>query len=601
MNPSNKLYQSALILLALLFSMQVGLYVWMAPRGFDFTDESYYFLNYLYWSKLIGTSSFFGAYFGLPFRMLGESIPAVRIFSLLLLLASSAFFTRECFGHASRRDRYTSKTPWAFVVVGMAASLFYFGYLSTLRAPSYNLLALCSMLVATGLLFRILEERALFINVRLTIFIYGLAIGACGLGKATSGLLLVFVHVIFFAFTNRNWRTSHLIELVAFSLAGVGLNVVVLQLADPDWFKALIEGVKFSALDGTHNLTSTFNSLRWEIKRLVLGYLPWALGVAIVFSLLVRWLAPLMSIAVSALAVVLVTSCVIGLIWGPALVWMPLIGLTVLLLWSIEALGRKPFCIAWSDFRDMALMALLFVLPVAFSFGTNMPLLTHSQLAAVFPITAVLLQLNRLVRCGILAPPALIVCLAVLCVPTLVIQVRAASDVQYTYRQLSSLGAQALPVRLGAADNTLLVDATTRETLQSVIVAARGVGLTTGQAIMDFTGDGPGLIYALGAQPLGLAWLSGGYAGSQAIAAEVVNHLTAKELQNAWLLTSVNNPRAINNWKELLDTRLGPSHHELVSTVTYRAPYHWGIDAPDNISVQFWRPLRLENIEAPRR
>ena len=153
--PIRKLGWRAMLPLLALLLAQVGLYVWMAPRGFDFTDESFYFLNYPYWRDLIGTVSFFGAFFEWPFRMLSQSVPAIRIFSLLLLLASSAFFTREVLGYVSRRDDSTSETPWAFVAVGMAASLFYFGHLSTLRAPSYNLLALCSMLLATGLLLRL--------------------------------------------------------------------------------------------------------------------------------------------------------------------------------------------------------------------------------------------------------------------------------------------------------------------------------------------------------------------------------------------------------------------------------------------------------------
>lgn len=92
---------------ALMLLMQVALYVWMAPHGFDFTDESYYFLSYLYWHELLGTTSFFGAYFELPFRLLGERVSAIRIFSLLILLASSAFFVREVLRYASRRETVT--------------------------------------------------------------------------------------------------------------------------------------------------------------------------------------------------------------------------------------------------------------------------------------------------------------------------------------------------------------------------------------------------------------------------------------------------------------------------------------------------------------
>jgi hypothetical protein len=658
--PLSELGSRAALALFVLLLAQVGLYVWMAPRGFDFTDESYYFLNYLYWRDLIGTMSFFGAYFEWPFRMLGQSVPAIRIFSLLLLLASSAFFTREVLRYVSRRDGSTSGTPWAFVVAGMAASLFYFGPpLSTLRAPSYNLLALGSMLVATGLLLRVLEQSSQVANARLTMFCYGLAIGACGLGKASSGVMLVLLHALFFVLANRDWRLRHLIEFLALSLAGVSLNFVVLQLAHPQWLEELREGVALVSMDGSHNLLGSVNSFRWKIQALapiflawavgsavivalwvrwtvrfrrtalsalvvvlvggsVLGliktmdgshnllgsvnsfrwkiqalapiFLPWALGAGVVVALWARWIIRSRRTALSALVVVLVGGSVLGLIWGPKHWWLPLLGLAVLLLWSVEGFSRKPFRLVRGDLTNFALMALLLALPVAFSFGTGMPLLEHSQMAAVFAITALLLRLLRLARLGILAPPALVVCLAALCLPTLVTQLRAATDVHYTYRQLSALGEQAKPVRLGAANNTLLVDAATRETLESVIGAARAAGLTPGRAILDFTGDGPGLIYALGGRPLGTAWLLGGYPGSQTIAAHVVEKLPVQALRNAWLLSSDNNPRAIKGWQQSLNARLGPDAHELVATVHIRAPYRWGENAPDSLSVQIWKP-----------
>jgi len=149
----------ALPVFALLL-VQVGLYVWMAPRGFEFSDESLYLPGYLYWRDLLGTVSFYAAHLEFPFRMLGQSVAAIRIFTLVLLLASSAFFLREALCYWLRRQGSGRKTPWAVVAVGMAASLFYFGDLRTLRAPSYNLLTLCSMLVSTGSLLRLLNPAS---------------------------------------------------------------------------------------------------------------------------------------------------------------------------------------------------------------------------------------------------------------------------------------------------------------------------------------------------------------------------------------------------------------------------------------------------------
>lgn len=596
MKSSDEQHWSALLLPVVLLLAQVCLYVWMAPRGFEFTDESFYLLNYLYWHDLIGTVTFFGAYFALPFQMLGQSVQAMRILSLLLLLSSSGLFTWEAIGYFSRRDGLTRRVPWSFVVTGMAASLFYFDTMSTLRAPSYNLLTLCSMLVATGILLRMLERDIQFTNERLAIFCYGLAIGACILGKVTSGLLLMLFHLLFFGLANRDWRLRHLLEFLILFLAGVSLNFFMLQWAQPNWMEVMREGVTITSLDGSHNLVHMVNSFQREIKAVAPIFIGLALGSGVVIVMAVRWIVPFCRTILSALVVAIVGGCVLGLILGPYNWRLPLLSLAVLLIWSLEGLSREPFHLAIRyDLKDLTLMALLFTLPIAFSFGTgtSIPLLKHSQMAMVFPLVALLLRLMRLIRVGILTFPALVFCLAAISLPTLVIQTRAATDVHYTYRQLSALGKQAMPVHLGAADDTLMVDAATQKTLKSVISTARAAGLMPGKTILDFTGDGPGLIYALGERPLGLAWLCGGYAGSHAIAAHVINRLTMQQLRDTWLLSSENNPRAIKGWQQMLNARLGIDAHELAATLYIQAPYSWGKDAPERISVQLWKPIVL--------
>jgi hypothetical protein len=581
-----------LVLISALLLTQVGLYLWMAPRGFDFSDESYYFLNYLYWRDFIETSTFFGAYFELPFRLLGQSVTASRIFSLMLLLASSAFFTRETLAFYCRGG--PSKTPslLAFILTGMAASLFYFSYLSTLRAPSYNLFTLCSMLVATGLLLQLLSVGLQAAFAPAIMLCYGLAVGACLLCKATSGMLLVLIHAMFFALVNRAWQWPRLLQLLIFVLVGIGLNFIVLQWAHPHWLDALREGVKFKNMDGSHNLFDLLNSVRWEIQNIAVTFLIWIVGASAVVVAVVRFTVPFRRIALSVLVAALIIGFAAGLIWGPNYMWLPFLFLLVMLLCGIEVLCREPMGLGKSDVTDVGLIALLFILPLAVSFGTNMPVLKHSQLAAVFPIAALLLRLHRLVHLNLLARSALVICLAALCIPTLAIQVRAATDVHYAYRQLSPLGAQTLRVQLGSSGNTLLVDAATRDSLQSIIGAAQSVGLSPGKTVLDFTGDGPGLLFVLGARPLGVAWLWGGFPGSEAIAANVVASVTEEELRGAWLLSSTNNPVAIKDWQQLLSSRLGPNSHVLATTLYVQAMYRlpWKEAPPKNIAIQIWRP-----------
>lgn len=574
--------------LFLLF-LQAGLYVWMAPRGFEFTDESYYFLNYLYWRDFVGVVSFFGAYFEWPFRILGQNIAAIRIFGLLILLGSSAFFIREVFSYISQHGKVLTKTSLPSVVVGMATSMFYFGYLSTLRAPSYNLLALCSMLLATGLLLNLLKHATQ--PKTGVMLLYGLTIGACGLGKPSTGVLLVFLHALFFAFANRNWQPRFLGKLVTLSLVGASFNFMLLQWAHPQWLALIKEGAALFSYSEEMKLLDMVQKFGLEIIRIF----PKLIGL-FGGAILLIWLTKRFSSAHAAISTIFVTTLIGSTALGLSLMreghmslWMPLVVFTVFVLWGFEVSQRKGVRWTKADRVDLLLIGLLLALPFAFSFGTSMPLLGHSQKAAIFAVTAILIRLYRIHQQGIISNLVIGLCLAVLCLPTLVIQMKAALDVQYTYRQLSALGKQTIPYRL-STNNTILVDSKTHDTLSAINKAALAAGYKPGQTVLDFTGDGPGLVFAIGGRPLGLPWLLGGYSGSEVWAVRMLEKLSAQDIQNAWILSSNDNPRAIKGWQKLLSGRLSPDSHLLEATVLVHTPYRWGENTPGNLHVQIWKP-----------
>ena len=237
-------------------ALQVGLYLWMAPRGYEFTDEAFYLLNFLYWRDLPANASLFGAFFEFPFRLLGCSISAVRILGLVMLLASGAFFAREALRFGRGNATVHSSFDSLYIVAGTSASLFYFSSFGTLRVPSYNSLVLCSMLVATGLLLRILasSETSSRVGRRLTFVAYGTAIGICGLSKATSGGLVVLCHALFFTLASRHKRSIHLSEIIGFASLGVAINFVALQIAAPDWIAAFVEGIAMASIVNERSL-----------------------------------------------------------------------------------------------------------------------------------------------------------------------------------------------------------------------------------------------------------------------------------------------------------------------------------------------------------
>lgn len=594
---------------------QLLLYVLMAGRGFDFSDESFYFLSYLHWRDFAANISFFGAFFEWPFRALGQSVAAMRLLSVLLLLGSAWQLARAALAHAGRLRGLAPDPAWPLVLSSMAAALLYFSFLASLRAPSYNLLALCAMMLATGLLLRILDAAAAAAAAAAgrssgaagraqaaRLLAYGFSLAVCGLAKGSSGALLMLGHLAYFAARHRDWGWRTLPGLLAWSLLGLGLCFAGLQWAHSGWLASLREGLAVSQMRGGYGLMGLLKGLRWDLQRV----LPLMLAPAAVVLALAWWLprralgrARLQSQALWApgLVLLLVLACALSLMMArQALLWLPVLALAVLALGLLlqPAQAERP-----GRASLVPLLLLLLSLPLVLSFGTNMSVLAHSQTAAVFAVLALCLQLQawasgqpaqaRGLR-GLVQSSCLPVCLFLLGLPPLFYQAKAWTDAAYTYRQTSGLGRQNAPLALGPRGDVLLLDEAARDSLRQLITAARSAGLPPGQTVLDFTGDGAGLIYALAARPLGTAWAGGGYAGSEDAAARLLSGLDEDALRGSWLLASTDNPRRIQGWQQLLATRLGPDSHQLAGTVSYLAPYRWGPQSPPVISVQFWRP-----------
>ena len=64
--------------------------------------------------------------------------------------------------------------------------------------------------------------------------------------------------------------------------------------------------------------------------------------------------------------------------------------------------------------------------------------------------------------------------------------------------------------------------------------------------MIDLTGQFPGTLYALGASSIGQAWNLGGYPGSDALAAAMLQKVSCEELARAWLLAEPENPGKIS-------------------------------------------------------
>lgn len=578
--------------------VQIALYLWMAPRGFEFTDESYYYHNFLHWREFTGTVTFFGAYFEWPFRALGTSITAIRIFSLVLVLVCGAVLMHSVLRFSfqelpGRHGGLNMKAPgsWPYLVAPMASTMLYFGYLTTLRAPSYNLLSLCAMALATACLLRLVEPQAEAARARAAPFLYGLALGACLMAKATTAAMLVIAHLAFFFAVARTTPPKRFIEIFLLATLGVAVNVAVLTVQFPDWSNSLREGLNIMGMGSGHGVRDMLKGLSWDMQRMLLQAGPWLVAAGLLFALARRKLRASSHRAISLLALVLIAaSMAIMASDHRTQLWLVAMAATAGGLHSLTLLATKGDAMTRWGRRDLALICLLLVLPLAFSFGTNMPVLGHSAIASVFAYCAVYLPLYRLWRHGMLMPTTFSIGLCLLCLPALVMQIMALTEVRYTYRQLAAQWEQNVRVTVGPSANALWVDARTSESLQKIAGLARTAGFKPGQHVLDLSGDSPGVIYAMGGNPLGTPWMMGGYPASTAMAERVIEKVDPASLRSAWLLTSSNNPRRIKGWEPILASRVGPGSHQLAASIMIDSPYLWNPTSSRSVSVELWRP-----------
>ena len=584
----------AFVAVASLLALQVGLYIWMAPRSFEFTDEAFYLLNLLYWREFQGHVSFFGAYFELPFRVLGQDIAAIRIFTLALLMACTAYATVAVLRYQSACVRRSLPVPMAaFVLAAMAGSLLYFTHLTTLRVPSYNLGALCAGLLATAFLLDALSPAGGGRARAWAMLGYGVALGACGLNKPSAGLALALMHATFLLCCARPWLQANGLRFGLWSALGAAANFALLALAAPHWFSQLLEGVALvSSTDSRGLVDLLINHARWSLQKTLYQYWHWFLLAGVLYAACV-WAeirARLRVVGWAELAVVMVAT------WGlastsKAALWWPMIALAAAMIAARALWNPAGARLAGAPGAHFGLVLLLLSTPLALSFGTTIPIMGHATINAVFAVLALLAALALRARESVMARSAVMVALALVCLPGLVFQWRAATSAEGAYRQLAPLAAQNEAVALGAVQTRLLVDPETAANLNEFKRTLAAAGWVPGTPMLDFTGDGPGWVYAAGGRPVGLAWLLGGYPGSEKTVARVLGRQPPEVLRSAWILASDANPRQIANWHDLLWNRLGLITHERVATVTIRARYRVSDGEPTHLDLQVWRPL----------
>jgi len=582
-----------------IIAVQALMFIVAAKRGFDLTDESFYLLTYRHWTEWPSVS-LFGAYFSLPYALVGHDVWAMRLLGFALLLAAAVWFGREAqraFGALA--DRPSREGELATAVAAAASVWSYYGASPVPPTPSYNLLTLLSALAVLALALRLgrIVHRGERRGILATAFALGLA-GSVGLAsKFSSGLLVLALAVaVFAALAARRLDARGWSRLVAAALAGVALNLVALWIAEPALPLRFERGLAVA-------LAMMPRHPAGELAELVAGVLP---GDALHALRILLW--PL-AFAVLALVVgarvrrrSLVDALAVGVFIAGALVFIfvkdnrfyrivLVTWLAVLLAAAAVWLLRRRLA-ANAGGRALVLAAATLVVPFAYSFGTNNALLQHMGMAAIFPlvVAAVVIRtlwLERAVPTWLFAGA-----LALLAALPAEIVVRQWVDGRYTYRLGASLAEQtvSLPANPGAID--LGVTPALARSLEGYLLLLRSAGFASGQKMIDFTGQSPGLVAVANGAPVGAIWFVGGTAfNGERMARQALGYVDAAELRTAWLLTSDDGPTAIRSWRAIVSDRLGGTFaHEEAGR--FAMPDPSSNDKSKSIEVTLWRPPR---------
>lgn len=579
---------------ALLLVVAFVCFAGLADRGFETTDEAFYLLHLQHWRQTDAAVGFFGLYFEWLLRAVDGDVALVRVAGWLVLVGAAACATVEVLAYCARG---VPASRWPYAVAGAASALTYYCYLTTLRVPSYNLAALVFALLATAALLR---ARRLPVDKgglpwAVLPVVYGAAIAACTISKPTAGLLLVPLHLAFLLATGWGWRFTGLGKFFVWSLLGAGVSLFGLQVANPSWTKVVGNGLSMLAAYGSHGdgVGSMAHLLAWQIKSMLASGAPAAGALALV-CLSISWVARRWRVSglgvVEVVAVGAVVWFILGISDREGWWLLAVVALGAMLIRLTVCVDPDEMVLAPQARQMLPCLAMLMCTPFALSFGTNNSIAIHASINAVFAGMALVACLCALRASGRLGGPGAAVALATLAVPGVFTQWRASVDVESTFRLTSPLSAQVHRVSVGLGAHELLVDEKMRASLGGLYDTARAAGWKPGATMLDLTGDGPGWVYALGATPLGVPWLLGGYPGSSAAASQLVTRAGADRLREAWLLTSDDNPRRIGDWSSILQSKLGKDSHIEVGTFRVHSTYRAPREPRDTWTLRLWRP-----------
>ena len=549
-NPSWKYFSSEDLFPALGTTAAATLWMYLlaaAAHGLDFSDESFHLLWLAHPWSYPGSTSLFGFVYHPLHWLTGGDIAAIRRVNIIITLglawAATALTLREIRPYPADPPSGGQLRLWGTALLISSGSAIYF---FRLMIPSYNTLSFQGLLVAyIGILLARGQPDRLA-----GWLILGLGGWLTFMAKPSTALALALSALLYFAAT-RSFNLKKLAIAGLCALAWLALSAFIIDGTvagfinrfETGWADIQTTATSYSAsgLLGhvLHDRPLWPATMKYFMSSLiVVGFLTLFLGASkdrpakMIWRIMtVGWLI----IAVLALAspgwgriFFLPLFSTLGWFY-PALPVFIFIGGAGGALILAPAGGRNCFN-ALATLCPLAGFALL--LPLMYAFGTG-----NNYWRQAAP-TSIFWSLGLVVLIAALGPKfAGLKILAGLgaCQLAMVCGLLVLSH-ETPYRQMMPLRLQKDEIIIRTSGKAIFIGQNRANYVRELQQSAEESGFKPGTPFIDLTGRLPGAAYVLGGHPPGVPWLVGGYSGSPAFAARVLDRADRAVLRQAWVL-----------------------------------------------------------------
>lgn len=586
---------SAILTAAILVSL-----LWFSRYGFDFTDESFYLVWMANPANYAFSVSQFGFIYHPLYSMLGGDIGALRQVNIIIIFGLAwvvcDLFLKGLLPQSSG-PAYARFVTSAGIATSSLAALVFAGL--WLPTPGYNSLAFKGLLITTiGLL---LGDKTASRTSTFGWLLIGLGGWLAFMAKPTTAAVAGLSVTVYILVSGKLSMRSP-IALLSFLICLL-LSAVLIDGSIAGFINRYQVGLEFaSMLGGGHSSNVLFRIDDFQLS-LLSTEIFWLIVLVAISGLVVSILATAGArVVVSLMQIAMITIGLVGVYWislqadtfdsyqglmlGAVLMATIPVGISTLsplkflssfsqvliivlgfVFFYLQPLAPLTFHLGFDILQRAVLLALIaiflslfryechfarrgkylaLVIPFlgftyAYAFGTNNNYWIPIGGCGFFIVLIGVLAVSHLAGRKEFSRMLLTVAIVVQVV-SLGLLVRG---LQHPYRQPSPIFNNDYAIDLGTQGGRLMLE----NGFGEYISVARNVvalsGFNKGAPMIDMTGHSPGLLHAIGAESVGLAWTLGGYPSSAEYVERALRLVPCKKLAQAWLITEAKGPRPI--------------------------------------------------------